>query len=253
MSLVACTDKERKHRISASDNLPRKDYYCPNRKCNAVLRLVDCDDNVRKDHFRAKVDTPHIDNCRFKDESIYLSHNNMTNEECEILTSALDKAKNNLRRLVKLLDLYYSEDSITRSVYILKPFRVWLNRNLTKQRSLHTMAKVFRNVYEYVDSFTVNKFKYAIHKKDPLAQCIPFKSFKIDLCDAFFVKRIDNLLIQQETIVHEAFHQVYKKADWGYGEKCQKYTTIFKRWNADNYSSCFYDIFLNEARIEWHE
>lgn len=32
----------------ASGSLPKTDYYCPNIKCNAVLRLVDCDDAIKK-------------------------------------------------------------------------------------------------------------------------------------------------------------------------------------------------------------
>lgn len=63
MSLVACKDKRRKHRVQASGNLKRRDYYCLNKKCNAIMTLVDCDDETRHDHFRIKSGHEHLKDC----------------------------------------------------------------------------------------------------------------------------------------------------------------------------------------------
>lgn len=32
MALIACIDKQKKHRVKASGNLPRTDYYCPHKE-----------------------------------------------------------------------------------------------------------------------------------------------------------------------------------------------------------------------------
>lgn len=48
MSLVAFKDKGKRIRVSTSEDLHKVDYYCSNMNCNAIMRGIDCNDEICK-------------------------------------------------------------------------------------------------------------------------------------------------------------------------------------------------------------
>lgn len=243
MSLIATKDKNRKQRIQASGKLPRVDYYCPNRRCSAIMILVDCDDDIKTDHFRCKVGYEHIDGCQFKNNNYLLKGNNFTDCEYKKINEALEELKKYLELMYDLLAKVDSKDehviirdNIVRIVYN------WLGLNLEKRRDTRTFYFLFRIIRNYINTFSMNKFKYGVRKDNVAGFCFPFRFFKIELCQPLFDYAKDDLLKIQDTILHEACHQCLWMKDYKFGDDGLILPNKKKKKNADNWSKCYVEI-----------
>lgn len=240
---VACKDKERRIRVSASGNLPRNIYYCPNPKCNALLTLVDCDEEIRSDHFRLKPGSSHIKNCEFATIVHTKEGNNFTDIEYEILSKSLNATKKKITKIGNLLETYKNNKSLIDPM-IQKIINVWINYDITNEREILVVSNNFYELKYYINKITEDKFKFAKKtKSNVIASCIPFTFFKIALYDDFFINTENNFLKQQGTIVHEIAHQIFWMNDrGGYGKDAKKKKPWKKQRNADNWSSCYEEI-----------
>lgn len=242
MSLIATKDKKRMHRVMASGSLPRTDYYCPNIKCNAVLRLVDCDDAIKKDHFRVKPGYNHIDNCPYSDDSRFIVLNYFTDLEIKELEKILELCKINLRTLMNILSKFAPTINETNLV-IYNAFSVWLNYDLTDLKDYRVVYNKMSKLSRYILKLSIKKFKlYTKGKEFIVGYCWPFKFMKISLSNLFFNLKSDTE--KQGVIFHEAAHQALWLNDKGeYGSTAKNNKNIMvKRWNADNWSECVEEI-----------
>lgn len=233
MSLIACKDKEKKYRVQASGNLKRQDYYCPNKRCSAIMILVDCDDETRQDHFRIKVGHEHLKDCPYTNEDIYLQVNNLTNQECAIIESTLTVLKINLSKLDK--ELKKTGDKI--NITIKEAFQYWLGYNLNKESHRKIVLKRITRLNTAISNYKLNKFDHGF-MEGVVAYCVPWQSAPIHLTDNFFDSVLWNETKRSGTIIHETMHQIFFMNDFRFTSKIP----LIKRNFAENWTLCYEEI-----------
>ena len=210
MALIACTDKQKKHRVKASGNLPRKDYYCPHKGCDAVLTLVDCDDEIRTDHFRTKPSSSHSDDCPYNQNDVYLLENGFTNIENQVLEDTLSKLRDDFAFLQKQLNVVMLYSGVSLSDITVK-FLEQVGYNTKNKSSVKKVKTIVDKICELLSNYNPNKFNYSGVKSIDF-YTMPFPFVKVKLYEDFFTSRV--LLLQRSSILLEAIlkqHWISKK------------------------------------------
>ena len=199
MAFVACTDKQKKHRIKASGNLLRTDYYCPHKGCDAVLTLVDCDDEIRTDHFRTKTNSFHSNDCPYKKNNIYLFDNGFTNVENQILEDLLNKLLCDFEFLDKQIRVVLEYSTVSLSDITSKGLMLVGYKKDSGKASLNEVYHKLQKITNLIKKYSVNKFKYN-GIKDIDFYAIPLPFTRVKLYEDFFadnmsmVRKCANLL-----------------------------------------------------------
>lgn len=159
MALIACTDKQKKDRIQASGSLERKDYYCPHEGCNAVLTLLDCDDEIKTDYFRVKPGFNHIDGCPYAKNDMMLEANGFTNTENLFLWDVLDRLIYDLNFLIEHFDSFLSGVGILFPDAIISGLNL-IECDINNKKSVQATYSKLCKIRDLVKKYSVAKFTY---------------------------------------------------------------------------------------------
>ena len=212
MSLIACTDKNKKHRVNASGDLQRIDYYCPHRGCNAILTLVDCDDDVKSDYFRVKSGFQHIENCPYTKNDVYLLDNGFTNIENQTLTTALNKIDGDFKFLLNQIASFQSDLNLVLSD-ILKKELASVGYDPQDKTSLNRACSKIAKISRIVEKYSISKFKYdGAHDDGLFTYSLPF--LRIKVYEGFFDDRF-SLISKCTDIFKIMLYQYWYSKNWG--------------------------------------
>lgn len=198
MALIACTDKQKKDRIQASGSLERKDYYCPHEGCNAVLTLLDCDDEIKTDYFRVKPGFNHIDGCPYAKNDMMLEANGFTNTENLFLWDVLDRLIYDLNFLIEHFDSFLSGVGILFPDAIISGLNL-IECDINNKKSVQATYSKLCKIRDLVKKYSVAKFTYEGVTRMGLYS-IPLPFGRIKIYDSFFysntsfVEKCTNLL-----------------------------------------------------------
>lgn len=211
MAFIACTDKQKKHRVKASGNLPRKDYYCPHKGCAAVLTLVDCDDEIRTDHFRTKPSSSHSDDCPYNQNDVDLLENGFTNTENQVLEDTLSKLRDDFLFLQKQINVVMLYSGVSLSDITVK-FLMQVGYNPKNKFSLKKIQNIVDKICELLENCSPNKFNYSGVKSIDF-YTMPFPFGKTKLYEDFFTAKI-SILPRSRMLLEAILKQHWISKKW---------------------------------------